>query len=102
MHTYICFTGRFVLVRGGFCPVFFVWKVLFGVVFVRPSTVRIIHNNKKLNITFHFRFHMYEIFFKEGRHMLLDPVSPLLQTVTPSRNISPSSVAYFVDVPKVE
>src|SRR6218665_1608368 len=39
IHTYV-FTGRFVLVRGGsflgFSLEVFVWKVLFGVVFVRP------------------------------------------------------------------
>src|SRR6218665_413476 len=39
IHTYV-FTGRFVLVRGGSCLGFsseiFVWKVLFGVVCVRP------------------------------------------------------------------
>src|SRR6218665_1713737 len=40
IHTYV-FTGRFVLVLGGSCPgcfvrVLFVWKLLFGVAFVRP------------------------------------------------------------------
>src|SRR6218665_573978 len=43
VHAYIhnVFTGKFFLVSGGSClgcfvRVFFVWKVLFGVVFVRP------------------------------------------------------------------
>src|SRR6218665_1625544 len=37
-------------VRGGFCP--------------SPLLSEYIHYNRKLNITFNFRFHMYEFFLK--------------------------------------
>ena len=54
MHTYICLYRGFILVSGRFCPWgfvrgFFVWRVL---------------HNRKLNITFNFRFYMHEHFFK--------------------------------------
>ena len=56
--TYV-FTRRFVLVRGGSCPgcfvrVFFVRKVLFGVVFVRPPSVKIHPLQQKAK--HHFQF----------------------------------------------
>src|SRR6218665_3989855 len=67
IHT--CLYRGFVLVRGGFCS-----GVCLGVFclegFVRsgfcPSTLlsEYIHYNRKLDITFNFRFHMYEIFLK--------------------------------------
>src|SRR6218665_3743170 len=54
---------------------------------------------RKINITFNFRFCIYEIFFQARHHMLLDPLPPS-QTVTPSRIPSPSSVTYFKDGPQ--
>src|SRR6218665_1036916 len=89
MHTYmslqgVCVTSRgfcsgvFCLkgfVRGGFCP--------------SPLLSEYIHYNRKLNITFNFRFHMYEIFFKSVTSHALGPPSPLSQTVTPSRTPPP-------------
>jgi len=75
MHTCICLSSRRFL-TGGFCLGFFVWKVLSGVVFVSlPLLSEYIHYNRMLNITFNFRFHMYENCFKVWRHMLLDLVS---------------------------
>ena len=57
---------------GCFVRGYFVWKFLFGVVFVRsPLCQNIIRYNRKLNINFNFRFHMYET--NLWRHMLLDP-----------------------------
>src|SRR6218665_4004439 len=57
-----CLEGFF---RGGFClegfvRVVFVWKVLFG--WFCPSSLlsEYIRYNRKLNITFNFRFHLYE------------------------------------------
>ena len=72
MHTYICLSSRRFLnggfypeifclegfVRGGFCPSLFY------------------QNTFQLNITFNFRFHMYEIFLQVWRHMLLDSPPP--------------------------
>src|SRR6218665_3476953 len=46
-------------VRGGFCP--------------PPLLSEYIHYNRKLNVTFNFMFHMFDIFLKVWRHMLLDP-----------------------------
>src|SRR6218665_566830 len=101
LHTYMSLQG-FVLVRGGFCS-----GVCLGVFclegFVRggfcPSTLlsEYIHYNRKLNITFNFRFHMYEIFLKSVTSHALGP-PPLSQTVTFSDPL-PSSVAYFMDGP---
>src|SRR6218665_3603354 len=69
IHACTClymFVYWFVLVRGGFC-LGFVWGFcLEG--FVRggfcpsPLLSEYIHCNRKLNITFNFRFHMYEFF----------------------------------------
>src|SRR6218665_254693 len=79
------FTGGFVLVRGGFLP-----GGLSGVFclegFVRggfcPSILlsECIHYNRKLNITFNFRFHMYEMFFESVTSHALGP--PFLSPVT--------------------
>ena len=76
-HTY--FTGRFVLVRGGSCPgyfvrVFFVWKLLFVVVLSVPLLSEYIRYNRKLNITLNFRFHMCEKNLKSVMlHVLVPP-----------------------------
>src|SRR6218665_1936858 len=97
MHTYIClsswrfltrgFSWAFCLegfVRGGFCP--------------SPLLFEYIHYNGMLNITFNFMFHMYEVSFKVGRHMLLDPWAP--SSVTNCHTSNPlSSVTYFMDGP---
>src|SRR6218665_2163078 len=50
---------------GGFFRVFFAQKVLSRVVLVRSPSVRIyIRYNRKLSITFNFKFHMYDKTFK--------------------------------------
>src|SRR6218665_2310226 len=101
MHT--CLYRGFVLVRGGFC-LGFVWEFFCLEGFVRggfcpsPLLSEYIHYNRKLNITFNFRFHMYEIFCKSVTSHSLEP-PPLSQTVTPSWTPSPSSVTYFMDGP---
>src|SRR6218665_664756 len=87
IHT--CLYRKFVLVREDFCSGVclgsFVWKVSSGVVFVRPPLLsEYIHYNRKLDITFNFRFHMYEMFLKNiTSHTLGLP--------------PPSSVMYFMD-----
>src|SRR6218665_1902022 len=100
MHTYmylqgVCVSSRGFLfgvclegfVRGGFCP--------------SSLLSEYIHYNRKLNITFNFRFRMYEFFYflKVRRYMLLDTSGPL-----PCHKLShllgpPSSVTYFMDGP---
>src|SRR6218665_1342756 len=64
-------SGRFR--PGGFCPF--------------PLLSEYIHYNRKLNITFNFRFHMYEFFYSVTSHAFGPP--PLSQTVTPSRTPFP-------------
>src|SRR6218665_2628590 len=64
IHTYI-FTGRFVLVRGGSCLGALSGGSLSGGLcsgwFLSvPLLSEYIRYNRKLNITFNFRFHMYE------------------------------------------
>ena len=74
IHT--CLYRGFVLVRGGFCSGI-VWAF-----FVRggfcpyPLLSEYIHYNRKLNITFNFRFHMHEIFLKSVTSYALGPPSP--------------------------
>src|SRR6218665_4091684 len=88
MNTYICLssrrflTGGFVrgfclegFVRGGFCPSLLLSEY--------------IHYNRKLNITFNFRFHMYDFFLKSLTSHALGPPFPLSQTVTSSWTPSP-------------
>src|SRR6218665_2082935 len=89
IHT--CLYRGFVLVRRGF-----LFGVCLGVFclegFVQggfcPSSLlsEYIHYNRKLNITFNFRFHMYEFFLKCDVTCSWTP--PLSQTVTPSRTPS--------------
>src|SRR6218665_1281896 len=69
MHTYmslqeVCVSSREFL-SVGFVWGYFVWKVLSGVVFVRSSFCQntctsVTTESRKLNITFNFRFHMYD------------------------------------------
>src|SRR6218665_3413244 len=107
MHTYICLyrevclssrgscLGGFVrgfclegFVRGGFCPF--------------PLLPEYICCNRKLNITFNYRFHMYEQNLKSLKSHALGPPPPchklshLLGPPPP-----PSSVTYFMDGPKI-
>ena len=56
--------------------------------------------NRKLNITFNFRFHMYEKNLKSVTSQALGPL-PLSQNVTPFRAPSPSSTTYFMEGPLV-
>src|SRR6218665_3531711 len=100
MHT--CLYRGFVLVRGDFClGVCLTFFCLEG--FVRggfcpsPLLSEYIHYNRKLNIIFNFRFHMYEIFLKSVTSHALGPPPPchkLSHLLRP-----PSSVTYFMDGP---
>ena|SRR6218665_1221493 len=79
-------SGVFLSGRGGFCPSLLLSEYMY------------IHYNRKLNITFNFRFHMYEIFFKSVTSHALGPL--------PCHKLShllgyppPSSVTYFMDGP---
>src|SRR6218665_2412885 len=102
MHTYthayiiFVFTEGFVLVRGGlegfvrggFCPF--------------PLLPEYIRYNRKLNITFYFRFHMTCMIQKVNKSMTshaLDTPPPVTTCHTFS-DPSPSSVTYFMDGPK--
>src|SRR6218665_1856591 len=76
-------SGRFCpgILPGRFCPGWFLSV---------PLLSEYINYIIKLNITFNIRFHMYEIFFKVWRHMLLDPLPHVTNCHTFS-NPSPSS-----------
>ena len=74
IHTYVLVRGGFR--PGGFCPGFFVCKVLSSWWFLSvPLLSEYIHYNRKLNTIFNFRFHMYEIFFKSVTSHALGPLS---------------------------
>src|SRR6218665_1253916 len=101
MHTYISLQGVCGSSQGflfwGLSGIF-VWKVSSGVVFVHPLLSEYIHDNRKLNITFNFRFHMYEFFLKYD--VTCSWASP--PSVTNCHTFSeplPSSVTYFMDGP---
>src|SRR6218665_3784849 len=103
MHTYaclyreVCFSSLGFL-SGGFVRGFFVWKVLFGLVFVRPPLLsEYISYNRRLNITFNFRFHMYEKNLKSVRSHALGP-PPLCHKLSHLLG-PPSSVMYFYGRP---
>src|SRR6218665_1381363 len=94
MHTYICLYREVCLslwdfclegfVRGGFCP--------------SPLLSEYIRYNRKLKITFKFRFHMYEKNLKSVTSHAPCPclkLSHLLGPLPP-----PESVTYFMDGPK--
>src|SRR6218665_1102180 len=53
-------TNSLSIVRGGFCPGVFVWKILSGVVFVRSLSVRIHLLQQKVKHHFKFHVHMYD------------------------------------------
>jgi len=55
----------------------FVWKVLSGVVLSVPLLSEYIRYNRKLNITFKFRFHTYENSFKSVTSYALGPHTPV-------------------------
>ena len=77
---------------GVLCPGVFCQEALFGVVFVRPPSVRI-HPLQQKAITFNFRFHMYEKNWKSVTSHALGPL-PLSQTVTPARTPLERDVLY--------
>src|SRR6218665_1821231 len=88
-YIHMSLQGLFVLVRWSFCPGDFVWVFcLEGFVWggFCPSTLlsEYIRYNRKVNITFNFRFHMYEKNFKSVTSHTLGSL-PMSQTVTPSR-----------------
>src|SRR6218665_1957471 len=65
MHTYICLYREVCLSSYGFLSMGFVWECLSGrfcsgVVLSVPLLPEYIRYNRKLNITFNFRFLMYE------------------------------------------
>src|SRR6218665_3861066 len=63
IHT--CLYRGFVLVLRGFVWVFLSGRFRPGWFFSVPLLSEYIHYNRKLNITFNFRFHMYEICSKK-------------------------------------
>src|SRR6218665_1965308 len=73
MHTYICLYRGFVLVRGSSCPGF-CREGFVRVICVRPSLSECIRYNRKLNIPFNFKFHMYEINLKSVTSHALGPL----------------------------
>src|SRR6218665_1404818 len=86
MPRVLCLEG---FVWGWFCP--------------SPLLSEYIHYNRKLNLTFNFRFHMYEIFLRcdvtcswnlspvtNYCHTFSDPLPP------------PSSMTYFMDGPRLD
>src|SRR6218665_754067 len=67
IHTCLC--RGFVLGRGGFCSGvclgdFCLEGFVRGGFYPASLLPEYIHYNRKLNITFNFRFHMYDIFLK--------------------------------------
>ena len=73
-------------IRGGFCP--------------PPLLSEYIHYNRKLIITFNFRFHMHERNFKcVMPHALGPPPPPVTNCHTFSDLLLPSSVTYFMNGP---
>src|SRR6218665_2207847 len=65
MHTYMSLQGG-LLVRRGFCSGVCLEGFVRGGFCLSPLLSEYIHYNRKLNITFNFRFHMYmyEFFLK--------------------------------------
>src|SRR6218665_159663 len=102
MHTYMSLQGVCVILRGvlfgGLSGGFLSGRFRPGWFLSVPLLSEYINYNRKLNITFNFRFHMYEFFLESVTSHALGP-PPLSQTVTPSRTPSPSSVTYFMDGP---
>src|SRR6218665_794376 len=98
MHTYICLYKEIYLslrgfLSGGFCHEGFVR----GSFCPSPLLSEYIHYNRKLNITFNFRFHMYEKNLKSvmshalgGPPILCHKLSHFLRPPP-----TPSSVTYF-------
>src|SRR6218665_976338 len=79
IHT--CLYRGFVLVHGGFCSGglsegFCLEGFVRGDFCLSTLLSEYIHYNRKLNITFNFRFHMYEIFFKSVTSHALGPPPP--------------------------
>src|SRR6218665_2597860 len=104
MHTCLCLyrgvclsSRRFL--TGRFCPGFLSGRFCLGWFLSVPLLSEYIHYNRKLSITFNFRFHMYEIFLKCDVTCSWTPLS-LSQAVAPLLTLS--SVTYFMDGPKVE
>src|SRR6218665_3872165 len=101
MHT--CLYRGFVLVRGGFVPGlsggFLSGRFRPGWFLSFPLLSEYIHYNRKLNITYNFRFHMYDIFCKSVTSHALGPPSSVTNCHTFSDPLSPSSVTYFMDGP---
>src|SRR6218665_797312 len=97
MHTYLCLYMGICLSSRGFFPVFSLISFFRGVFCPSPLPSEYIRYNRKLNSTFNFRFYMHKMFLKCDVTCSWT-LCPLSQTVTPSRNLSPSSVTYFMDV----
>src|SRR6218665_6986 len=94
MHAYICLYREVGLssrgfclegfVRGGFCP--------------SPILSEYIPYNRKLNITFNFKFHMYEQKLKSVMSHALDPLPSVTNCHTFSDPL-PLEHEYFIDSP---
>src|SRR6218665_593258 len=103
IHTYthanihMPFQMEFALVHGGFVLRFCLEGFVQGGFCTFPLLSEYFRYNRKLNITFNFRFHMYDKKFKMLHHLLLTslPCHKLLHLL----GSSPSSVTYFMDGP---
>src|SRR6218665_2159104 len=77
MHTYMYLSlSSQGLLSGVFCPGVLVWKVLFRVIYVASLLPEHIRYNRKVNITFNFRFHKCETKLKSAMSHALEPPSP--------------------------
>jgi|SRR6218665_3846852 len=102
IHT--CLYRGFVLVHGGFCSgvclgVFCLEGFVRGSFCPPPLLSEYIHYNRKPNITFNFRFHMYEICLKSVMSHALGPPSPCHKLSHLLGPPPPSSMMYFMDGP---
>src|SRR6218665_3963353 len=93
MHTYICLYRGVCLSLRGFCPgvlfgSFLSGRFCPGCVPLRPLLSEYILYYRKLNTTFNFRLHIYEIFSSETSHAL-GPLHPVTNCHTFSDPLSP-------------
>src|SRR6218665_203685 len=89
------------LCLGSFVPDFLSGWFCSGRFLYVPLLSEYIRYNRKLNITFHFRFHMYEKNLKSVTSHALGPPPSVINCHTFSDPL-PSSVTYFEDGPYPE
>src|SRR6218665_422877 len=103
MHTYMSLQGVCVSSRqflfGALSGAFLSGRLRPGWFLSVPLLSEYIHYNRKLNITFNIRFHMYELFLKCDITCSWTP-SPCCKLSHLLGPPSPSSVTYFMDGPQ--